>query len=53
MSGACSTTGVEKNCVLGRIYLKDIEYLEHVRADGDILKRISDELGWRIWTIFV
>jgi hypothetical protein len=29
--------------MLRRIYLKDIEYLEYVRADGDILKPISDE----------
>ena len=33
----------QKNCMLGRIYLKDIEYLEYVSADGDILKRISDD----------
>jgi hypothetical protein len=33
----------QKNCVLGRIYLKDIEYLEYVSEGGDILKRISDD----------
>jgi hypothetical protein len=53
MGGECSTTGAGKNCTLGRIHLKDNEYLEYVRADGGILQRISDELGWRIWKILI
>ena len=43
----------QKNCMLGRIYLKDIGHLEFVSADGDILNRISDDYVWRIWTILV
>jgi len=43
MGGACSKTGAEKNnCVLGKIYLKDTEYLEYVSTDGDtVIPRLT------------
>ena len=52
MGGECSTTGGKKLHGF-EDNLKESEYLEYLNANGDILKRISNDWGWRMRTTSV